>query len=111
MLNKLTMIKPTLFYGLKVTLFVLTITVFLSCKRQDIYVVNAYEINNDWGYCILKNDKIIIKQTTIPTMEKSVRFHSKADALKVGNLMLYRIKNRLSPTVTKNDLILLKIKS
>jgi hypothetical protein len=104
------MIKRTLFYGFRVIVLTLTITVFLSCKRHDIYVVNAYEINNDWGYCILKNDKIIIKQTTIPTLAKSVRFKSKKDALKVGNLVLYRIKNRLSPTVTKNDLILLKIK-
>lgn len=89
------------------TIFVL----FLSCKNEDNYMVNAYEINNEWGYCILKNNKIIIKQTTIPTFSKSVRFKSKEDALKVGQLVINRIKNRLSPTVTKKDLTLLKIKT
>lgn len=110
-MRRSTMIKKAMLYALRLILIAFIFIGALSCKRNDVYMVNAYNINQEWGYCILKNNKIIIKQTTIPTMEKSVRFQSKADALKVGNLVLYRIKNRLSPTVTKKDLILLKIKS
>jgi hypothetical protein len=98
------------FLSLRLILLIPILTLFLSCKNNEEYLVNAYKINEEWGYCILKNNKIIIKQTTIPTFSTSVRFKSKNDALKVGHLVIDRIKNKLSPTITKKDLILLKIK-
>ena len=88
-------------------LFVLLLLV--SCKKNAEFEVKSFKVNAGWGYTIGMNDKIIIKQTVIPTISNKRSFKSEADALKVGNLVLQRIKQNLSPTVAKKDLILLEI--
>lgn len=82
---------------------------FISCNKNAEYKVNTFKVNNGWGYTIAINDKTIIKQTVIPTVSNNESFKNEGDALKVGNLVLKRIKQNLSPTVAKNDLILLEI--
>jgi len=82
---------------------------FVSCKNNDDYIVKSFKVNAGWGYTIGINDKIIIKQTMIPTVSEKRSFKSEKDALKVGNLVLERIKQNLSPSVAKKDLILLEI--
>jgi len=82
---------------------------FCSCKDSGEYQVKSIKINDGWGYTISINNKIVIKQTVIPTASNQISFKTQSDALKVGNLVLERIKQNLSPTVTKNDLILLEI--
>ena len=67
------------------------------------------KVNDGWGYVISTNDKIIIKQTVIPTVSAKRSFSSEADALKVGNWVVERIKQNLSPTISKKDLILMEI--
>lgn len=82
---------------------------FASCKNSAEFEVKSFKVNGGWGYTIGMNDKIIIKQTVIPTVSEKRSFKSEADALKVGNWVLERIKQNLSPTVAKKDLILLEI--
>lgn len=92
--------------------FIKLLFVFLfmfSCKNNAEFEVKSIKVNNGWGYTIGMNDKIMIKQTVIPTVSAQRSFKSEADALKVGNWVLERIKQNLSPTVVKKDLILLEI--
>jgi hypothetical protein len=92
--------------------FIKIIIVFLlliSCNNKEEYLVRSFKTNNGWGYEIAINNKIVIKQTVIPTIPNQVSFKSESDALKVGNLVLERIKQNISPTVAKKDLILLEI--
>jgi hypothetical protein len=89
---------------------ILVVLLFLfSCTKKEEYEVKSFPTNNGWGYTIAINNKIIIKQTVIPTISAKRSFNSEADALKVGNLVLKRIKQNLSPTVAKKDLFLLEI--
>lgn len=88
-------------------LFVLLLLV--SCKKNAEFEVKSFKVNAGWGYTIEIKNKIIIKQTVIPTISNKRSFKTEADALKVGNLVLDRIKQNLSPTVAKKDLILLEI--
>jgi hypothetical protein len=88
-------------------LFVLLL--LASCKKNAEFEVKSFKVNAGWGYTIEINNKIIIKQTVIPTISNKRSFKSEADALKVGNLVLQRIKQNLSPSVAKKDLILLEI--
>lgn len=92
--------------------FLKIIVVFLllvSCKNNAEYEVKSIKVDEGWGYTITINNKIIIKQSVIPTVSEKRSFRSEADALKVGNWVLERIKQNLSPTVAKKDLILLEI--
>jgi hypothetical protein len=88
-------------------LFVLLFLV--SCKKNNEFEVKSFQANDGWGYTIGINDKTIIKQSVVPTVSNRESFKSEEDALKVGNLVLDRIKHNLSPTVSKKDLILLEI--
>ena len=92
--------------------FLKTIVVLLllvSCKKSAEFEVKSFKVNEGWGYTIEINDKTIIKQSVIPTVSAQRSFKSEADALKVGNWVLKRIKQNLSPTVAKKDLILMEI--
>jgi hypothetical protein len=102
------MIK-TYFDIMKFIKLMLVLLLLISCTKKEEYEVKSFPINNGWGYTITVNDKIIIKQTVIPTISAKRSFKSEDDALKVGNLVLKRIKQNLSPTVAKKDLILLEI--
>lgn len=88
---------------------VVVFLLFISCENKEQYLVRSFKSNNGWGYTIAINDKIVIRQTVIPTVSKQMSFKSEADAMKVGNLVRDRIKQNLSPTIAKKDLILLKI--
>ncbi|WP_232735223.1 DUF4907 domain-containing protein [Flavobacterium sp. 5] len=68
------------------------------------------QVPNGWGYQITNHDKIIIKQTIIPVISNSKGFKTEKEALIVGQLVLKKLNSNNSPTITKNELILLKIK-
>jgi hypothetical protein len=72
--------------------------------------VQSIKIANGWGYSISNNRKTIIKQTIIPVISECKSFKTEKEALAVGQLVLKKLNSNLSPTITKNDLILLKIK-
>jgi CxxC motif-containing protein len=94
---------------MKLIKIIIVLFLLVSCKNNEEYLVKSIKVKNGWGYTIALNNKIVIKQTVIPTVSKQMSFASEGDALKVGDLVLERIKQNLSPTVTKNDLILLEI--
>ena len=84
--------------------------IFVFCQKKESLKIQSIKINNGWGYYITKNEKIIIKQTVIPVISKNKSFQTERDALSIGQLVLKKLDSNLSPTITKNDLILLKIK-
>ncbi len=88
---------------------VVALLLLASCQKKAEFEAKTFKVNSGWGYTIGTNDNIIIKQTVIPTVSEKRSFKSEADALKVGNWVLERIKQNLSPTVAKKDLILLEI--
>jgi hypothetical protein len=68
------------------------------------------KVTNGWGYQITNNDILIIKQSIIPVISNSKSFKTEKEALAVGQLVVKKLNANNSPTITKNDLILLKIK-
>lgn len=92
----------------KIIVYILVFST-ISCAKKNTYDVSPIKLNTGWGYIITMNNKIIIKQTHIPAIPENKSFQTREDAQKVGELVLKRIKTRLSPSVTKNDLTLLDI--
>ena len=91
-------------------LFFLLLTL-TACSKKEAFQIEAIKTTSGWGYTIADKDKILIKQTIIPVISKTKSFNSEEDALKVANLVVKKLHQNMSPSVTKNDLILLKIKS
>ena len=91
-------------------LFLLGLFLFISCNKSENLNVQSLKTATGWGYCITNNEKIIIQQTIIPVISENKSFKTEEEALKVGNLVLQKLKDDLSPTVTKKDLFLLAVK-
>lgn len=103
--------KNPIFANKHTILFILCLFLFISCNRTESLKVQSLKTNSGWGYTISKDDKIIIKQTAIPVISDNKSFKTEEEALSVGNLVLQKLKDDLSPTVTKKDLFLLAIKT
>ena len=82
----------------------------VSCEKKEAYRTETFQTNSGWGYSISYKDKIIIKQSIIPVISDNKSFSTQEDALKTAHLVVEKLSQNLSPTVTKNELILLKIK-
>lgn len=113
-MNKATMtINNKQFFWSKIRKNLLILFLFLqivSCTKKDNFKTESFKTNSGWGYSISYKEKIIIKQSIIPVINDSKSFSTEQDALKTANLVVEKLKQNLSPTVTKNELILLKIK-
>jgi len=81
-----------------------------ACSKKETFQIESIKTTSGWGYTIADKDKILIKQTIIPVISETRSFNSEEDALKVANLVVKKLHQNISPSVTKNDLILLKIK-
>jgi hypothetical protein len=81
---------------------------FFNPKQQ--LKIKSIKTTTGWGYQITNHNKIIIKQSIIPVISQSKSFRTEKEALDVGQLVLKKLNTNNSPTITRNDLILLKIK-
>lgn len=93
-----------------IIVFLIGFLFFIFCQKEENLKVQPLKTNTGWGYAISNDKKIIIKQTVIPVISTSQSFQTEKEAFQVGNLVLKKLRANLSPTITKNDLILLKIK-
>lgn len=82
----------------------------VSCAKREVLKTETFKTNSGWGYSISYKEKTIIKQSIIPVISDKKSFSTEEDALKTADLVVSKLKQNLSPTVTKNELILLKIK-
>ncbi|MGO4772137.1 DUF4907 domain-containing protein [Flavobacterium sp. W22_SRS_FK3] len=90
--------------------FILFFLLLTGCSKKETLQVASIKTATGWGYTILYKNKIIIKQSIIPFISENKSFNSEDDALKVAALVVKKLNQNTSPSVTKNDLILLKIK-
>ena len=95
--------------NLYLIIFLIGLLIFTYSGEENLKV-QSIRVTDGCGYSIANNDKIIIKQTIIPVISNSKSFKTEKDALAVGQLVLQKLSSDNSPTITKNDLILLKIK-
>jgi hypothetical protein len=106
-------IQKNLSLSIVTSKLLLAICLFLSvsCQRKHSLSLESIKTPTGWGYTILHDNKIIIKQTVIPVIPENKSFENENDALKVGRLVLQKLKDNLPPTITKKDLFLLSIKN
>lgn len=91
-------------------LIVFAILFFAACAKRESLTSATFKTNSGWGYTIVYKDRVVIKQSIIPAISYTKSFQTEEDALQVANLVKHKLQQNLSPTVTKNELILLKIK-
>jgi len=72
--------------------------------RGHFYDVELYQSGNGWGYDILKKQNVYIHQPFMPAVEGEVPFPDKKSARKTGRLVIKKIRNQESPSVTKEEI-------
>jgi len=95
-------------------LFAISVVVFAITQYQkhqkNRIVAKAKQLNTGgWGYDIYVKDSVYISQDIIPSVAGRKVFASEKDALKVGELMVAKMKNNLRPVITDFELDSLKI--
>ncbi len=74
--------------------------------------LQIFKTTNGWGYDIVKDDKVYIHQEIIPAIEGFKSFITKAEAEKVGNFVIQKIKQKKGgglPQVTIEEIDSLQI--
>ncbi|MDP5201501.1 DUF4907 domain-containing protein [Flavobacterium sp. DG2-3] len=102
--------KQFFWSSIQKSLIVFAILLFTACAKKEILTTASFQTDSGWGYTIAYKEKVLIKQSVIPVISDTKSFETETDALKVAYLVKQKLKQNLSPTVTKNELILLKIK-
>jgi Domain of unknown function (DUF4907) len=82
--------------------------IFFSCTDNQegkilLHAV-AVQTSGGWGYNILADEKIYIRQEFMPGIPGKQGFKSADDALMVGNLVIKRISSNQMPMITQRDL-------
>lgn len=103
-------IKQFFWSNIQKSFVVFTILFFIACAKKETLTTASFKTNSGWGYTIAYKEKVLIKQSVIPVISDTKSFETETDALKVADLVKQKLQQNLSPTVTKNELILLKIK-
>ena len=80
---------------------------FFEYRKKSDYVfvqVRATQQVKGWGYEIVTDGKVYIKQDFIPAIPGRHHFETKEQALQVGNKVLDKIEHRQLPVITFAEL-------
>lgn len=63
-------------------------------------------IENTWGYCILKDKKVIVNQPNVPGRPGDKGFETSEDAKKVAMMAIEKLKQGIMPpSISKEDML------
>jgi len=85
-------------------LLVIILTSVMLTVRGRSFNVELFRSGQGWGYDIMKNNKIYIHQPYMPAIEGEVPFSNRQSAKRTGILVVRKIRNHKSPSITKEEL-------
>jgi hypothetical protein len=97
------MINKKILTGLALLLILAVISIIFN-NRDHNYRVKVFNSEHGWGYDILIKNKLIIHQPYMPTVSGQVAFGDKSLARKTGRLVVKKLQNNQSPSITKDEL-------
>ena len=62
------------------------------------------QVNDGYGYKILYDDKVLVKQDFIPAIQGKKSFKSEKEAMLVGNMVLRKIEKGEDPYISISEL-------
>jgi Domain of unknown function (DUF4907) len=93
--------------GITALLICFAVIFFSRHKTQEGKVflhAEAVQTVYGWGYNVLADQRIYIKQEFVPGIPGKQGFKSADDALMVGNLVIKKISSNQPPVITTRDL-------
>jgi hypothetical protein len=87
-----------------VLFLIIVLIAVIRSKRGHSYEIDPFRSDHGWGYDILIDNKVYIHQPFMPAVEGQVPFSNKQSARKTARLVIKKIRNHKSPSVTKEEL-------
>lgn len=66
--------------------------------------LQTFQSGNGWGYQILMNEKVLIYQPTIPSIDTLMAFPDEGSAKKIGTLVLNKLAGHKDFSVTREEI-------
>lgn len=66
--------------------------------------LQTFQSGNGWGYQILLNEKVLIYQPSIPSIDSVMPFPSEESARKIGTLVIEKLNKNQNFSITKEDI-------
>ena len=85
-------------------LLVIILSPVIYARRGHFYKISLFKSEDRWGYDIQVKGKAYIHQPYMPAVEGEVPFPDKKSAKKTARLVIRKIRNHKSPSVTKEEL-------
>ncbi|MDO7172870.1 DUF4907 domain-containing protein [Mariniflexile sp. AS56] len=86
------------------------VCVIVAKTQSDPFKTAVFKTETGYGYSVSYNNKLLIKQDYIPTIQNNSSFCSKQDAQKVANLVKEKLHSKENPKVSLLELKNLGIK-
>lgn len=84
--------------------------VFLSDNSEEGNLeVQTFDYGSGFGYKIILEEKVLIQQNHIPSLEKNQPFCSQGQAEKVANLVISKLEHGENPAISYSELKELQI--
>ncbi|VAW21476.1 hypothetical protein MNBD_BACTEROID01-609 [hydrothermal vent metagenome] len=99
--------------GLYLLAFLAIIIIYFSYRSynhskqyvaKDKLKLETFRSEDGWGYRIIKNGRTFINQSYIPAIPGNHAFLTEEDALRVGKLVLKKVKELEIPSITVHEL-------
>lgn len=99
----MSMINKKILTGLALLLMLVVIGIVFN-NRDHHYRVKVFNSQQGWGYNILFDNKLIIHQPYMPAVSCQIPFGDKYSARKIGGLVVKKLQNNQSPSITMDEL-------
>ena len=112
MLPTLKMTKTLKYLLFIITACILFLAIYypLHRHRNPMFSSVIFQTDSGWAYKIILNHKVIIQQTFIPAVQGNHPFQTAEDAKRTSQLVIEKLEHRQLPSVTVEELNLLKVK-
>jgi hypothetical protein len=78
-------------------------------ERNDVYSYKTFQTTNGWGYDILVNDTLQVRQDFIPALATKKGFPEKELATRAAKLVIQKLKAGENPAISLNELELIGV--
>lgn len=81
-----------------------TIAVEIKQLPFKVFTVQKSYSDTSWGYIIEHDNRVLIKQFSIPVLQGNLPFRNKQQAAMMGELVAGKLNNAQRPSITKKEL-------
>ena len=75
-----------------------------AIAKKSHYEIRVYRVTNGWGYDILAEQKLLIRQESIPVIQTNRSFPGKEQAERTAQLVVNKLESHLHPALTKSEI-------